>query len=71
MKKAKPKAKLPRPVRPLSAKWKRWTARNFIRLMDRLTRKDALEILGITRKMVPRRGHVQYDWSRDDEWRHP
>ena len=52
-------------------KWKRWTAWNFIRVMDRLTRREAIQILGMTREMLPRRGRVQYDWSTDDERRHP
>jgi hypothetical protein len=78
MKKAKPKQtgtavrpwRRP-PPRRLTKKWARWVAMSFIRVMDRKTRKEALQILGMTRKMIPQRGRVQYDWSKDDEWRHP
>jgi hypothetical protein len=40
-------------------------------MMDRMTRKQTLEVLAMTREMLPRRGRVQYDWSKDDELRHP
>jgi hypothetical protein len=40
-------------------------------MLDRLTRKEALEILALTREMIPRRGRVKADWSRDEERRHP
>jgi hypothetical protein len=45
-----------RPARPLSKKWARWTAWCFIRIMDRMTRKEALEVLAMTRKMLPAAG---------------
>jgi hypothetical protein len=61
-----------RPARPLSKSWKRWIAENFIRSMDGCHHKDALDVLTLTRTMVPRRGRVRYDWSKDAEKRqHP
>jgi hypothetical protein len=79
MRKAKPKqTKEPirpiwwdRPARPMSKKWKCWCAEGFIRMVDGCRRRDALETLTITRDMLPRRGRVKYDWSTDDQWRHP
>jgi len=78
MKKAKPKQtemserpwKRPPPHR-LTKKEARWVAWSFMRVMDRMTRKEALEVLGMTREMLPRRGRVQYDWATDAERRHP
>jgi hypothetical protein len=37
-----------KPPRRLTMKWKRWTARSFVRVLDRLTRTEALEILDMT-----------------------
>ena len=37
------------PPRRLTMKWKRWTAESFIRVMDRLTREEAIEILSLAR----------------------
>jgi hypothetical protein len=79
MKKAKPKQTeepirpiwWDRPAGPMSKKWKRWCAEGFIRTLDGCRRRDALEILAMTREMLPRRGRVKYDWSTDAERRHP
>lgn len=62
--------KRPAPRR-LTKKWLRWTAWSFIRVMDRMIRREALEVLDMTRKLLPARGRVQYDWSTDDERRQP
>jgi hypothetical protein len=55
----------------MSKKWKCWCAEGFIRMVDGCRRRDALETLTITRDMLPRRGRIKYDWSTDDQWRHP
>jgi hypothetical protein len=71
MKKGTRKQPYARVPRRLNKKWKLWTAMSFIRVLDSLTRKEALEILTMTRERLPRRGRVQYDWSTDDQWKHP
>jgi hypothetical protein len=56
-----PSARVPRRLRMST---KRASAKIFIEMLDRLTRKEALEILDLTRKLIPRRGRVAADWSR-------
>jgi hypothetical protein len=59
------------PCRPLSGAWKRWLAECFIRSIDGVSRKDALEILALAHTMVPQRGRILWDWSTDAKHRHP
>jgi hypothetical protein len=71
MKKATRKPPYARVPRRLRKSTKQAAAKIFIEMLDRLTRKEALEILALTREMIPRRGRVKADWPRDDERRHP